>query len=210
MLIAVCLLVLVIIVGFGAITFYYLTWSPYSGWIVHVAFAADWRATGSPVITYLVFHALTLSVAAILPLSLGFSAWLVGVGVYLGIAFILYRWLLPLLTRHPLGTLLTLITVLALMVVAPLPFLTPNQLYIGYIGVSTYHNPTTLMLKPFALLSFAFTLRALGGTLTFNARTAICTRHSPRSSGRLGLAAVCMGCGTDVFVDRDRVTRQSW
>lgn len=47
---------------------------------------------------------------------------------------------------------------LGLLLVAPLPLLAPldGHQYLGYIGINVIHNPTLHLLKPFALLIFAF------------------------------------------------------
>jgi hypothetical protein len=51
-----------------------------------------------------------------------------------------------------------------------------GQFYFGYIGLANYHNPTIHLLKPFALLSFIYAIRAL-----------TVDRNSPKS---IGLCAV--------------------
>ncbi len=43
---------------------------------------------------------------------------------------------------------------LALMFVAPISILTFPRLYLGYIGINPYHNPTVIGLKPIAVLQF--------------------------------------------------------
>lgn len=50
----------------------------------------------------------------------------------------------------------TLTMVAPIMLFAPLDGL----FYFGYIGLASYHNPTTHLLRPFAIISFIFTLRA--------------------------------------------------
>lgn len=67
--------------------------------------------------------------------------------------------------------------VLGLMLVAPLPLLAPldGHQYLGYIGINIYHNPTILLLKPFALLLFTFaTARNLGVGLKNRRPLCIC------------------------------------
>lgn len=75
-------------------------------------------------------------------------------GLLLAIAFIwLYAlapravWLLPLAT-------------IGLLLVAPLFFLTPENLYFGYQAPNVYHNPTMIPLRPTALLLFIAALAA--------------------------------------------------
>lgn len=58
------------------------------------------------------------------------------------------------------------ILTICLMLVAPLPLLAPldGKWYFGYIASNVYHNPTILLLKPFALLVFAFIFTARTGS----------------------------------------------
>jgi hypothetical protein len=51
---------------------------------------------------------------------------------------------------------LAFITALGLMLVAPINLLTlsDHRLYLGYIGINVFHNPTVIMLKPMALVLF--------------------------------------------------------
>ncbi len=53
-----------------------------------------------------------------------------------------------------------------LMLVGPIAifFDFDREYYLGYIGINVWHNPTTILLKPFALLAFYFGVAALVGT----------------------------------------------
>lgn len=53
---------------------------------------------------------------------------------------------------------LSCLLVLGLLLTAPLPLLAPwdRHLYFGYVAVNVYHNPTIILLKPFALLISGF------------------------------------------------------
>jgi hypothetical protein len=60
---------------------------------------------------------------------------------------------------------LSALLTLSLMLVTPITLLTlaDHRLYLGYIGINVYHNPTVTMLKPLALLLFwAVTDRLVG------------------------------------------------
>ncbi len=50
---------------------------------------------------------------------------------------------------------------LALMLVMPFNLVTPDNLYLGYIVIHAYHNPTMVMLKPLALLVWVSAAGAL-------------------------------------------------
>jgi hypothetical protein len=58
------------------------------------------------------------------------------------------------------GSLIAL--VLSLMLVMPIPLFMwfDHLLYIGYIGINVYHNPTIVALKPFAVLTFYYAANA--------------------------------------------------
>src|SRR6185369_5854205 len=52
---------------------------------------------------------------------------------------------------------------LALLLAAPVAILFPldRHLYLGYIGINLFHNPTMFLLKPLALLSFIYIVKSL-------------------------------------------------
>lgn len=56
----------------------------------------------------------------------------------------------------------------ALLLAAPVAILFPldNHLYLGYISTNVFHNPTILLLKPLALLSFGYGVTALDNNKT--------------------------------------------
>ncbi len=47
---------------------------------------------------------------------------------------------------------------IALMLLMPIDIFTPTNLFVGYIGVNAYHNPTIVLLKPTAIVLFWCTL----------------------------------------------------
>ncbi|OOL38149.1 hypothetical protein BOO94_08235 [Pseudomonas sp. FSL W5-0299] len=51
---------------------------------------------------------------------------------------------------------------ICLLIVTPLQafYLLDSHLYFGYIGISIYHSPTMLLLKPLSLLAFCYALKA--------------------------------------------------
>jgi hypothetical protein len=64
---------------------------------------------------------------------------------------------------QPRINLWSVLITLALMIVTPVTVLAlkDQELYFGYLGITTYHNPTIILLKPFALASFWFAGNAL-------------------------------------------------
>jgi hypothetical protein len=73
---------------------------------------------------------------------------------------ILYFWLGPF--KEQKGRVKRVATALTLTLVAPIMLLAPldGLFYFGYIGLANYHNPTVHLLRPLALLSFIFVVRA--------------------------------------------------
>ena len=63
---------------------------------------------------------------------------------------------------NPIADPITMGLTLALLLVGPLFFFTPNALYLGYLPAHVYHNPTILVLKPFALPLFSVAIIGFG------------------------------------------------
>jgi hypothetical protein len=97
-----------------------------------------------------VWQILVIGVHKLMALSLENSAIIVQLAGYLLLAVILYKMLRGVKTPAWLAAVLAL----ALMIVAPIFLLVflDKLYYLGYIGITTYHNPTINWLKPFALL----------------------------------------------------------
>jgi len=74
-------------------------------------------------------------------------------------AVIVFSYILP--GKEP--SRLALPMTLALLLAAPVAILFPldRHLYLGYIGINLFHNPTMFLLKPLALLSFTYILKSL-------------------------------------------------
>ena len=69
------------------------------------------------------------------------------------------------LFRKKLSSFLSGVLAIGLVVVTPLAFLYPldQRLYLGYIGTTIYHNPTLILLKPFAILQLIISVEAIQG-----------------------------------------------
>lgn len=91
-------------------------------------------------------------------LSLNEAALWVAVGAYAAGGWAVF-WLLCCFAGRP-GTLLQglvyVLASLAVMLVMPFNLLTPSNLYLGYVVIHAYHNPTITLLKPFVLPVFWF------------------------------------------------------
>jgi hypothetical protein len=75
--------------------------------------------------------------------------------------FVLVQWFLPALEESHLSPLKKVGVVLGLMIASPISvfWLLDGRMYLGYIGITSYHNPTILLLKPFAILQFIYAYR---------------------------------------------------
>lgn len=76
-------------------------------------------------------------------------------------AFVLLQWFLPALAESNLSPLKKVVIVLGLMVASPISvfWLLDRRMYLGYIGITSYHNPSIILLKPFAILQFIYAYR---------------------------------------------------
>lgn len=112
-------------------------------------------------VPHFLYHVLVGTLYAIFP-----NVWVFAWGAFvmvmsaLATAVVLYGLLrraieapTPLLTMGLVGL------VGAFLVVAPINFLTPDNLYFGYFSANVYHNPTINLMKPFALVLFWLSLR---------------------------------------------------
>ena len=72
--------------------------------------------------------------------------------------FILFLWYWPVLQRTNQSVWKSAVVILGVSIAVPIGLLwsLDKLLYIGYVGITTYHSPTMLFLKPFALLQFIY------------------------------------------------------
>lgn len=81
-------------------------------------------------------------------------------------ALILLLWFWPVLEKKKFPLWKTLLILLGVSIAAPISLLWPvdKLMYLGYIGITSYHSPTLLLLKPFAILQFIFAYRCFYNT----------------------------------------------
>jgi hypothetical protein len=134
----------------------------------HARAAAEW-AQGAPLPTpHFLFQAVLVALA---PLSPGVdwtrrAVW-IAIACQAALAMIvcaLLRDAVP-SSRPVVRTALAGAVTLALVFVTPVTFASwaARNLYHGYVGIAVYHNPTLILLKPFAVLLWWETARALDG-----------------------------------------------
>lgn len=122
---------------------------------VHLQTAGKLAETGTLVMSHFLFHALTAALHRLLPVSLEHAA-LVVLGLSVAATALLIDRLLRLAGEERLQVRIPV--VLILLTVAPIFLLFPvdHHTYFGYVGINVYHNPTILLVKPFALTILLF------------------------------------------------------
>ena len=162
----------VIIAIFGYVMFHQLK---YGDFPIHIAWAKEYAADGYLYkIPHTLFSKFVVIIRALLPANIlvrvsvfakqiydlksyEISAWILMVLSYLATAFILFIKISKDWYELKVKNLryLTGITVIVIMLVGPIYLFTmPNRMYSGYIVPNPYHNPTYVLLRPFALIIF--------------------------------------------------------
>ena len=128
-------------------------------------------------VPHILYHVFIIALVKLLPfLSYINAGLIVSLGYCIATPVILYQ-----IVRSALSgigwrpSLLAGLVTVALLLVTNINLLTLQQqdLYFGYIPINIYHNPTIFVLKPFALLTFVFTLAVLENRIVFRLVTAL-------------------------------------
>ena len=133
----------------------------------HQDYAARWYMQGvlDPPLPHLGYHVLLIASKIVLPQVdwrwLGMGAML---AIYAVLAVIVYTYLLR--SFQAVKTLTRWLTAgltIVVLYLAPINILTlgGENLYFGYIAANTYHNPTSILLKPIAVAQFLLALYLL-------------------------------------------------
>ncbi len=153
---AAAVLLAILIVGiYGTIAWGMFASSP--GFQAHIALARTFYVTGRPPVPHFLFHALTAGLVAVhLTPSLLLAGRLVIAGCYVLIALEVYGllWMLFGSTRIGRPPILFLLSLAALLAE---PITLAHAYALGYLWPEPYEIPTSTLLKPFALASFAGT-----------------------------------------------------
>ncbi len=84
------------------------------------------------------------------------AALVVSTFAYIAGTLVTY-WLITRILRKPRTLMISLVygaIAIALMLLMPIDIFTPTNLFVGYIGINAYHNPTIVLLKPTAIILF--------------------------------------------------------
>lgn len=133
---------------------------------MHIWWASYWDKTGmvTAPLPHFLYQVVLIGVEHILPGgSFAFAAAFVGVVCYVSVGIVLFTIIYPLFGAgsESVRTLAAILVSLVLLLVGPINLFTwsGNNLLYGYIPTNVYHNPTIVLLKPFALLLFLHGLR---------------------------------------------------
>ena len=128
---------------------------------LHLSFAES-LVSGEEIPAFTLAHpfwqAAVITAGKLFSISLEKAALMVQLLGYLFLALVLYLHFRETLQKG--GTLLQTTMIICLMIAAPVFLLVfADQLYyLGYIGITTYHNPTINLLKPFALILLIYSI----------------------------------------------------
>jgi hypothetical protein len=168
-------LLLAVVVYYGFIILIERLAKPWVGvwadYLAHAATAKDWwlgHGLGTP---HFLFEALIIVCHTLFPaMTVSSTAFMAGgIGAAAAALATYGFWIGQLPAENDSDCWLAALWSLGLQVVGPITLATiwVNNFYWGYIyPASTFHNPTIVILKPFALLSFALTFRALEQSAT--------------------------------------------
>ena len=159
-------LILLVVLVFTPIIYSMVVLVPNSDYPSHIEWAKLMKETGiasvpADVLAHSGWQLLVIAFQTIThgsyPLA-GVMATMVGI---LLTALVLFHWIRPALLKQGISLWWGVGIATALNLVAPV-FLVAwldHRFYLGYLGMITYHNPTIILLRPFALLQFFIAFR---------------------------------------------------
>jgi hypothetical protein len=112
-------------------------------------------------LAHFAWEILVIAVNNLFRISFRTSAYLVTLFSIVATALVIYFWLESTLRASGLSLWWGVLAAIGLNLVTPLSLLASidRKFYLGYIGITSYHNPTIILLRPLALLQFIFALR---------------------------------------------------
>jgi hypothetical protein len=122
---------------------------------------------------HFLFHVITMALyLSLFNISFQATGLITTLLCFISLALIMYYFFLE-KTGIPLYA--TLLIIGSAMIVAPITLLAPfdGHYYFGYIGINVFHNPTTIVLKPFVLLGFYYAVAAVQPELITGGRKSI-------------------------------------
>ncbi|MBD1837177.1 hypothetical protein [Coleofasciculus sp. FACHB-501] len=136
-----------------------------SDYTFHVNLAEKIIETKALLVPHFLYHLLIIFTSLLIPqITLKFAGYyIVPLFCYLVLGIVISNNITevtgkPKLYKH---SIFIVIVTLSLMIVTPINFITWPNLYLGYIGINVYHNPTVTLVKPLSLLSFLYITKIL-------------------------------------------------
>lgn len=127
-------------------------------YVTHLKWASDMENGQKLILPHPLYHVLTILSKKALAISYPQASTLVIVLSIFFLAILNYN----ILKAHTSALIAVFLSV-CLLVITPLQlfFAIDQHLYFGYIGISIYHSPTMLLLKPLSLLAFCYALKSV-------------------------------------------------
>lgn len=124
---------------------------------LHLKWASEIESSHEINLPHPLYHLLVILAKKILSINYAQSSTVVVVLFIFFLATLNYR----ILSKHTTTLTANLLSI-CLLIITPIQlfFLADHHLYLGYIGISIYHSPTMLLLKPLSLLVFCYALKA--------------------------------------------------
>lgn len=130
-------------------------------YITHLKWASEMEENQKLILPHPLYHLLVILGKNILPIDYIQSSTVVIVLSIFFLAVLNYR----ILNRYTsIKTAILFSTCLLLVTPIQLFYFIDNHLYFGYIGISIYHSPTMLLLKPLSLIAFCYALKSATST----------------------------------------------
>lgn len=128
-------------------------------YLIHVGLAEKMLTTGEILTPHFLLQFAVAAIAAIFPVTVQTATLSLLVIAVSATAFVIAQTIAKEISSLSVILYLTA----ALLLSAPLAVLFPfdKHLYLGYISTNVFHNPTMLLLKPLALLSFGYAVTAI-------------------------------------------------
>lgn len=127
-------------------------------YVAHMGLAVKMLELGEVIVSHFLFHMAVITVALFSPEAVPFATIIVLLSAILVTGVMIAMTLNKVCSTPAISLFMTI----ALLIAAPIAILAPldEHLYFGYISANVFHNPTILLLKPLALLSFGLIVNA--------------------------------------------------
>jgi len=123
---------------------------------LHALFAEHMQALGTITVPHFLYEGSAILLRSVFGGSITAAGAWIAVFAAGATVTVVYAWL-----RKDFGIAPSALCAFACALLAPLSLFTPHHLYFGYIGLTTYFNPTTILLKPLAFAHLACVITLL-------------------------------------------------